>query len=110
MTVDLPGEDVNAGPATYDTDADGENDTAVVAGEDGTTYVFTDTDGDGAADDAAVITPDGDVTIATRTDDDEWTVIDEGHLNPDGSYESDGSGGSSGSDESDRDQHAATPA
>ena len=90
MTVDLPGEDVNAGPATYDTDQDGVSDTAVVGGEDGTTYVFTDTDGDGEADEAAVVTPDGDVTIATHTGDDEWTVVDEGHLNPDGSYTSDG--------------------
>lgn len=89
MTADLPGEDVNAGPATYDTNDDGENDTAVVNGEDGTTYVFTDTNGDGEADEAAVITPDGDVTIATHTGEDEWTVIDEGHLNPDGSYDSD---------------------
>lgn len=89
MTVDLPGDDVNAGPATYDTDGDGEADTAVVAGEDGTTYVFTDTDSDGEADEAAVITADGDVTIASHTGDDEWTVIDEGHVNPDGSYESD---------------------
>ena len=96
MTVDLPGEDVNAGPATYDTDADGVADTAVVAGEDGTTYVFTDTDNDGEADEAAVVEADGDVTIATHTDDDEWTVIDEGHLNPDGSYEST------------QDQHAGT--
>jgi hypothetical protein len=91
MTVDLPGDDVSAGPATYDTDADGEPDTAVVTDADGTTYVFTDVDGDGEADEAAVVTEDGDVTIATHTGDDEWTVVDEGHLNPDGSYESDGS-------------------
>jgi hypothetical protein len=90
MTVDVPGEDVNAGPATYDTDGDGRNDTAVVADEDGTTYVFTDTDNDGEADEAAVVTPDGDVTIATHTGDDEWTVTDEGHLNPDGTYDSTG--------------------
>ncbi len=89
MTVDVPGEDVDAGPATYDTNNDGENDTAVVTGTDGTTYVFTDVDGDGEADEAAVVTPDGDVTIATHTGEDEWTVVDEGHLNPDGSYESD---------------------
>ncbi len=89
MTVDLPGEDVSAGPATYDTDGDGENDTAVVTDTDGTTYVFTDTDGDGDADEAAVVTEDGDVTIATHSGDDEWIVVDEGHLNPDGSYESD---------------------
>jgi hypothetical protein len=89
MTVDLPGEDVDAGPATYDTDGDGTNDTAVVNDTDGTTYVFTDTDGDGEADEAAVVTPDGDVTIASHTGEDEWTVVNEGHLNPDGSYESD---------------------
>lgn len=94
MTVDVPGEDVNAGPATYDTDHDGENDTAVVTGTDGTTYVFTDVDGDGEADEAAVVSADGDVTIATHTDDDEWTVVDEGHLNADGSYESDQHAGS----------------
>lgn len=86
MTVDLPGEDVNAGPATHDTNNDGEPDTAVVAGEDGTTYVFTDVDGDGQADEAAIVTQDGDVTIATHTSEDEWTVTDEGHLNPDGTY------------------------
>jgi hypothetical protein len=90
MRVDLPGEDVNAGPATYDTDGDGHNDTAVVADQEGTTYVFTDTDGDGEADEAAVIEADGDVTIASHSGDDEWTVIDEGHVNADGSYESDG--------------------
>jgi hypothetical protein len=94
MTVDVPGEDVNAGPATYDTDHDGENDTAVVTGTDGTTYVFTDVDGDGEADEAAVVTPDGDVTIATHTDDDEWTVVDEGRLDSDGNYESDQHAGS----------------
>lgn len=94
MTVDVPGEDVNAGPATYDTDHDGENDTAVVTGTDGTTYVFTDVDGDGEADEAAVVTTDGDVTIATHTDDDEWTVVDEGRLDSDGNYESDQHAGS----------------
>jgi hypothetical protein len=89
MRVDLPGEDVSAGPATYDTDGDGYADTAVVADQDGTTYVFTDTNGDGEADEAAVVEADGDVTLASHTGDDEWTVIDEGHLNADGTYESD---------------------
>lgn len=89
MRVDVPGEDVNAGPATYDTDGDGYADTAVVSGQDGTTYVFTDVNGDGEADEAAVIEADGDVTVASHTGDDEWTVVDEGHLNPDGAYESD---------------------
>jgi uncharacterized protein DUF6802 len=89
MRVDVPGEDVNAGPATYDTDGDGYADTAVVAGQDGTTYVLTDVDGDGEVDEAAVIEADGDVTVASHTGDDEWTVVDEGHLDADGTYVSD---------------------
>jgi hypothetical protein len=90
MTVDVPdGPDVNAGPAEYDTDYDGENDTAVVAGADGTTYVFTDVDGDGEADQATVFDADGNVTVAEHTGEDEWEVVEEGHVNPDGSYEAD---------------------
>lgn len=87
ITVDLPGEDVDAGPATYDTDGDGENDTAVVTDADGTTYAFTDTDGDGEADQAVIIESDGDVTVAEHTGEDEWTTTEEGHINEDGSYE-----------------------
>lgn len=98
ITVDLPGEDVAAGPATFDTDGDGENDTAVVTDTDGTTYAFTDTDGDGEADQAVVIESDGDVTVAEHTGDDEWTVAEEGHINSDGTYESDSSSSTSGSD------------
>jgi hypothetical protein len=100
ISVDMPGsEDVDAGPATYDTDGDGTADTAVVTDADGTTYAFTDADGDGSADQAVVIEADGDVTVAEHTGDGEWTVTEEGHLNPDGSYESEGTGGStSGSD------------
>ena len=100
ITVDMPGEDVDAGPATYDTDGDGRNDTAVVTDSDGSTYAFTDTDGDGSADQAVVIKADGDVTVAEHTGTDEWTVTEEGHINPDGTYETDGSGSTtdSGSD------------
>ncbi len=98
ITVDMPGEDVDAGPATYDTDGDGTNDTAIVTDTDGTTYAFTDTDGDGSADQAVVIESDGDVTVAEHTGDDEWTVSEEGHINPDGTYESDSSGSTTGSD------------
>jgi hypothetical protein len=88
----MPGEDVDAGPANYDTDGDGTNDTAVVTDADGTTYAFTDADGDGSADTAVVIEADGDVTVAEHTGQDEWTVTEEGHINADGTYESDGSG------------------
>lgn len=89
ITVDMPGEDVSAGPATYDTDGDGTNDTAVVTDSDGTTYAFTDVDGDGEADQAVVIESDGDVTVAEHTGEDEWTVTEEGHIDEQGNYESD---------------------
>lgn len=105
MTVDMPdGPDVSAGPATYDTDGDGENDTAVVTGTDGTTYMFTDVDGDGTADQAVVVDAEGDVTIASHVGEDEWEVVEEGHLNSDGTYETDSTAGahSSGAWESEK--------
>jgi hypothetical protein len=91
ISVDLPGEDVDAGPATYDTNNDGVNDTAVVTDTDGTTYAFTDTNGDGAADQAVIIESDGDVTVAEHTGEDEWTTTEEGHLDEQGNYVPDGS-------------------
>jgi hypothetical protein len=97
MVVDLPGEDVDAGPATYDTDGDGENDTAVVTDSDGTTYAFTDTDGDGDADQAVIIESDGDVTVAEHTGEDEWVTTEEGHIDSSGEYTPDDSGSSSSS-------------
>jgi hypothetical protein len=97
ITVDMPGEDVDAGPATYDTDNDGENDTAVVTDADGTTYAFTDVDGDGEADQAVIIESDGDVTVAEHTGEDEWTTTEEGHVNPDGTYETDSTSSSAAS-------------
>lgn len=95
MTVDMPGEDVDAGPATYDTDGDGRNDTSVVTDADGTTYAFTDTDGDNEADQAVIIESDGDVTVAEHTGEDEWTTVEEGHIDAEGNYESDSTSGSS---------------
>jgi hypothetical protein len=97
ITVDLPGEDVDAGPATYDTDGDGTNDTAVVTDADGTTYAFTDTDGDGEADQAVIIESDGDVTVAEHTGEDEWTTTEEGHIDSSGEYTPDSSASSSSS-------------
>ncbi|HET9144310.1 DUF6802 family protein [Actinophytocola sp.] len=89
ITVDTPNGEVTAGEAEYDTDGDGVKDTAIVTDDDGTTYAFTDTDHDGTADTAVVIEADGDVTVAENTGGDDWKVVEEGHLNPDGTYESD---------------------
>lgn len=91
ITVETPKGEFNAGEAEYDTDGDGKDDTAIVTDKDGTTYAFTDTDDDGTADQAVVIEADGDVTVAQNTGGDEWEVTETGHLNPDGSYESDSS-------------------
>lgn len=88
ITVETPDGEVDAGEAKYDTDGDGTNDTAIVTDPDGTTYAFTDTDHDGTADTAVVIEADGDVTVAENTGGDDWKVVEEGHLKPDGSYES----------------------
>jgi hypothetical protein len=96
ITVSTPSGEVDAGEASFDTDGDGKNDTAIVTGEDGTTYAFTDEDGDGDADTAVVIEADGDVTVAKNTGGEDWEVVEQGHLNPDGSYESEGH--ASGSD------------
>ncbi|CRK60613.1 Putative peptidoglycan bound protein (LPXTG motif) Lmo1799 homolog [Alloactinosynnema sp. L-07] len=98
ITVDTKDGDVTAGPAEYDADGDGTNDTSVVTDEEGNTYAFTDADGDGEADQAIVVEADGDVTIAEHTGEDEWTTVETGHINADGSYESDSSGTPSGSD------------
>lgn len=94
ITVDMPGEDVDAGPAKYDSDNDGTNDSAVVTDTDGTTYIFTDVDADGEADQAVVIEADGDVTIAEHTGEDEWTVVEEGTMSEDGTYTPDATSGS----------------
>jgi hypothetical protein len=95
ITVDTPKGEFDAGQAAYDSDGDGTNDTAIVTDADGTTYAFTDEDGDGTADTAVVIEADGDVTVAENTGGDEWQVVEEGHLNSDGTYESDSSGSDS---------------
>jgi hypothetical protein len=89
ITVDSPDGDFSAGKPEYDSDGDGTKDTAIVTDADGTTYAFTDADGDGSADTAVVIESDGDVTVTKHTGDEEWAVVEEGHLGSDGSYERD---------------------
>jgi hypothetical protein len=94
ITVDMPGEDVDAGPATYDTDGDGTNDTVVVTDAEGNTMAFTDVDGDGNADQAVVIEADGDVTVAEHTGEDQWTTTEEGRIDSSGEYVPDSSASS----------------
>lgn len=96
ITVDGPNGEFNAGEARYDSDSDGDPDTAVVTDADGTVYAFTDDDGDGDADTAVVIEADGDVTVAAHTGDEQWTVVEEGQLSADGNYQPDAT--ASGSD------------
>ncbi|MGW5051177.1 hypothetical protein [Actinokineospora sp. NPDC004072] len=89
MVVDTADGDMEVGPAQYDSDGDGTNDTAVVTDEQGNTYAFVDTDGDGQADEAVVIEADGDVTVAQHTGEDEWTTVETGQIGADGSYTAD---------------------
>ena len=89
MTVDTAEGDMQVGPAEYDADGDGTNETAVVTDEQGNTYAFSDTDGDGSADQAVVIEADGDVTVAAHTGEDEWTTVETGKITADGEYQSD---------------------
>lgn len=89
MTVDTAEGDMQVGPAEYDSDGDGTNDTAIVTDEQGNTYAFVDSDGDGEADEAVVIEADGDVTVARHTAEDEWTTVETGQINADGTYTSD---------------------
>lgn len=89
MVVDTAEGEMQVGPAEYDADGDGTNDTAIVTDEDGTTYAFVDNDADGQADEAVVIEADGDVTVAQHTGEEEWTTVETGHIDADGTYTSD---------------------
>lgn len=87
ISVDTPDGGVAAGPATHDTDGDGVNDSVVVVGDDGNATIFTDIDGDGGADVATQITATGGVTVAEYVGDGEWTVVERGHIDDEGSYQ-----------------------
>jgi hypothetical protein len=71
--ADMPNGEVEAGPATIDTDQDGHLDTAVVQTQDGGTIAFTDKDGDGEADIAVEIDANGQSTTYEHTGAGEWT-------------------------------------
>ena len=88
VSVDTPDGEVAAGPATHDTDGDGVNDSVVVVGDGGDATIFTDIDGDGGADVATEITAKGEVTVAEYVGDGEWTVVERGRIDGEGSYQS----------------------
>ncbi|MBA0123965.1 hypothetical protein H0B56_00220 [Haloechinothrix sp. YIM 98757] len=77
MTAEFPDGRIEVGPATVDTDHDGEPDTAVVEEADGTAYYFTDSTGDGQADVAVVVAPDGSSTVLEHTGDGQWIEVGE---------------------------------
>lgn len=89
MTADTAEGEIELGAPTHDTDADGKADSVVVQERDGDTVIFTDSDEDGDADYATAITEHGQVTISEHTGDGDWTVIERGHLEDDGSYQRD---------------------
>lgn len=91
MVLRTPDGPHEIGPATEDTDHDGRPDTAIVATENGT-MLATDVDGDGRADQLVRITEDGAVTVSQHTGEGEWTVVDRGRLDEQGSFSSDGAG------------------
>lgn len=87
ISVDTPDGEVAAGPATHDTDGDGVNDSVVVVGDGGGATILTDIDGDGGADVATEISAKGEVTVAEYVGDGEWTVVERGRINSEGSYQ-----------------------
>lgn len=96
--VDDHGNTVEVGPATVDMDNNGEPDTAVVKGDDGSTIGYTDRNGDGEADQITRITADREVTILVSDGNGGWDVAAHGHLDDNGVLVEDGAGsaGSSG--------------
>jgi hypothetical protein len=88
ISVDTPDGEVAAGPTTHDTNGDGVKDSVVVVGDGGDATIFTDIDGDGSADVATEITAAGEVTVAEYAGDGEWTVVERGRVDGEGSYQS----------------------
>lgn len=84
------GSPVTVGDPTVDIDKDGQPDTAVVKGADGSTTGYTDRDGDGQADQITQISADGKVVIAVA-EDGGWHVVATGHIDADGSMVQDAS-------------------
>lgn len=85
MVVHTPDGARAVGPATEDTNHDGQADTAIVPTENGT-MLATDVDGDGSADQLVEITDAGRVTVSQHSGDGEWTVVRHGELDSDGQF------------------------
>jgi hypothetical protein len=93
IMVDTPAGEHSVGPATVDTNHDGNPDTAVVTDAKGDSIMYTDTTGDGQADVATEITTDGHVVIAEHTGSHTWADTQTGHLDGNGQYHQDGGAG-----------------
>lgn len=99
--LDDNGHSVDVGPPTVDMDGDGQNDTAVVRNDDGSTSGYTDRNGDGEADQITQIGTDNQVTILVGDGNGGWEVAETGHLDSNGDFvEDSGSGGDSSGDSS----------
>ncbi|SHE59804.1 DUF6802 family protein [Streptoalloteichus hindustanus] len=98
MLVETRDGERTVGPATEDLNQDGKADTAVVKDSDGDVILFTDTDGDGDADSATEIGKDGKVTIRQHQGHGDWKVVEQGHINKDGSYSKDSFVGEGGAE------------
>lgn len=110
MLVDTPEGERDLGPATEDTDGDGLADTAVVD-RDNSTMLVTDLDGDGSADQVVQLGHSGEVTVSEHSGPGQWTVVEEGHLGPDGAYVPHPASGPTGTDDATWtfDEEPATP-
>ncbi|MCP2261935.1 hypothetical protein LX15_005662 [Streptoalloteichus tenebrarius] len=109
MVVETRDGERTVGPATEDLNQDGKADTTVVRDDDGDVILFTDTDGDGDADAATEISKDGKVTIREHQGHGDWKVVEQGHINKDGTYSKDAFSGNDADDAGDAGD-AADPA
>lgn len=71
--VDTPKGEIDAGPASVDSDRDGRNDTVIVHDDQGDTVLYTDTNGDGEADVATLVASDGHTETLRHTGPHQWT-------------------------------------
>lgn len=80
ITVHSPDGELDAGPATSDTDGDGTPDTVLVTDPVGDTVLYTDADGDGVADLSTEITAGGQVVVSEHTGDGQWIELERTQL------------------------------
>ncbi|TCP57350.1 hypothetical protein EV191_1011305 [Tamaricihabitans halophyticus] len=96
ITVQTSSGETNAGEATVDTSGDGQNDTAVVQDANGGTTMYTDSDGDGAADVETKVDAQGNVVISEHQGNGEWTEVERGRIDGQGTYRPDTASGVTG--------------